>query len=84
MKEKAKIPSPDKYTGHRDTFLDKKKLSIYTSDRKWTFSEIEKRSKLFPVGPDKYENTRFDEKYVKPPKICTTQKDRKYTYVDEI
>lgn len=83
MAQKAKIPSPDKYTGHRESFVDKRKLSIYTSDRKYTFSEIEKRSKLVP-GPDKYENTRFDEKYNKPPKNCYTQKDSKYNYVDEI
>ena len=71
MQQKAKIPSPDKYTGHRDSFVDKKRLSIYKADRKYTFSEIEKKGKLFP-GPDMYENTRFDEKYNKPPKNCYT------------
>ena len=35
MKQKEKIPAPDKYNGHKKSFVDNRKMSIYTSDRKW-------------------------------------------------
>ena len=83
MAQKAKIPSPDKYTGHRESFVDKRKVSIYTTDRKSFCLDIEKKAKLVP-GPAQYDTARFDEKYVKPPKTSYTKKAEKYSYVDEI
>ena len=58
-------------------------MSIYTSDRKWTWMEIEKKEKTKP-SPNTYDNTKFDEKYKKPPKTCYVQNASKYSYVDEI
>jgi len=69
MKQKEKIPSPDKYTGHKKSFNDNRKMSIYTSDRKWSWMEIEKKEKNKP-SPNQYNTSKFDEKYDKPPKTC--------------
>lgn len=45
--------------------------------------EIVKKSKAIP-GPSVYNKTTFDEKYVKPPKVCYKQNAEKYSYADEI
>lgn len=45
--------------------------------------EIEKKEKNKP-SPSQYENTKFDERYIKPPKTCYVQNAIKYSYVDEI
>ena len=44
-------------------------MSIYTSDRKWSWMEIEKKEKNKP-SPNQYNTSKFDEKYDKPPKTC--------------
>lgn len=45
--------------------------------------DIEKKEKNRP-SPSQYENTKFDERYIKPPKTCYVQNATKYSYVDEI
>ena len=70
MKEKAKIPSPDKYlcNVHKKDFNDiSKKSKIYAYDRKSSFDDLIQISKKLP-GTGKYDTTRFDEKRNRPPK----------------
>ena len=73
MAEKAKIPSPDKYTGQRVNFLDDKRHKIYAHERKFEFADLIKKGKNSP-GCTSYNTTQFDEKYVKPPKIGKFEK----------
>ena len=45
--------------------------------------DIEKKEKHKP-SPSSYESTKFDERYIKPPKNCFVQHAAKHSYVDEI
>ena len=68
IERSQKIPSPDKYTGQRESFNDQTKRSkIYMFDRKSELARQAEETKKMP-GVGRYETTKFDEKYNKPPK----------------
>lgn len=63
-----KLPSPDKYNGHRANFNDMtKKSKIYMFERKVYIDDVKAAAKKTP-GVGKYENFGWDEKRVKPPR----------------
>ena len=85
MKEKAKIPSPDKYlcNVHKKNFNDlTKKSKIYTFDRQSTFNTIIKDAKKTP-GTGKYETTIYDEKRLRPPRGLHKASAERITVLDE-
>ena len=85
MKDKAKIPSPDKYlcNVHRKNFNDiTKKSKIYAFERQSTFNTIIKDAKKTP-GTGKYETTNFDEKRIKPPRGIHKASVERFTVLDE-
>lgn len=85
MKEKAKIPSPDKYlcNVHKTHFNDmNKKSKIYAFDRKSSINEICKAAKETP-GTGRYDNMNFDEKYERPPKGIHKVSQERVTIMDE-
>ena len=85
MKDKAKIPSPDKYlcNVHRKNFNDiTKKSKIYAFERQSTFNTIIKDAKKTP-GTGKYETTQFDEKRIKPPRGIHKASVERFTVLDE-
>ena len=68
MKQKAKIPSPDKYAHMHSTLYDpKKKFKIYPYDKKSAWDDIIKKAKLTPAS-NFYDKNKFDEERIKPPK----------------
>ena len=85
MKDKKKIPSPDKYlcNVHKTNFNDmNKKSKIYMFDRKSTFKDIEKIGKKNP-GVGKYNTELFDEKRNRPPKGLHKSSVERITILDE-
>lgn len=83
MRQSAKIPGPDKYTGARENFNDVKKNSkILAFDRKTHMDFIIKAAKQTP-GVGRYDSSNYDEKYEKPPKFGKAGKETKYNFVDE-
>ena len=85
MKDKKKIPSPDKYlcNVHKTNFNDMgKKSKIYMFDRKSTFKDIEKEGKKNP-GVGKYQTTNWDEKKNRPPKGLHKTSQERITMTDE-
>jgi hypothetical protein len=85
MKEKKKIPSPDKYlcNVHKTNFNDmNKKSKIYMFDRKSTFKDIEKIGKKNP-GVGKYNTELYDEKRNRPPKGLHKTSVERITILDE-
>lgn len=84
-KMKAMVPSPDKYIGHRTTFIDPKKNSkIMMTDKTSTMDEVIKKAKETP-GAGRYNAYGFDERFVKPPRsyVKYMQGPGKYTLFDE-
>ena len=83
MERSKKLPSPDKYTGHRLNFNDlNKKSKIYMFERKSYYDDVIKAAKKTP-GIGKYDNYSYDEKRVKPPRgLCKSSMD-KYNLFDE-
>ncbi len=84
IKQKQKIPSPDKYALMRESFVDPKKQSkIYTADRGSTWNEVIKKAKLTPAS-NFYDKTQFDEKRMKPPRgYAHNMQTLKYSFIDE-
>ena len=85
MKDKAKIPSPDKYlcNVHRKNFNDiTKKSKIYAFERQSTFNSIIKDAKKTP-GTGKYETTAYDEKRLRPPRGIHKTSVERFTVLDE-
>ena len=72
MKQKAKIPPPDKYTGQGNMNQVNKKFKIYIQDNKMMWDGIIAKAKKTP-GPNFYNNTSFDEKRIKPPRGVTNK-----------
>ena len=69
MKEKAKIPSPQKYAPIRANFNDMKKKSvIFPRDRDSSFDFVIKAAKQTP-GVGRYDTQNYDEKIIKPPRV---------------
>lgn len=86
MKEKAKIPSPDKYlcNVHKKDFNDiTKKSKIFPYDRKSSIDDLMSISKQLP-GTGKYDTTRFDEKHNRPPRGFHKVKAQRITVIDEM
>lgn len=85
MAGKAKVPSPDKYLGHKQ-FVDPagQRMTIYPYDRRTYIKHIMEASKHMP-GAAHYNTTQYDEKRVKPPPntIMNLKEDR-YTLFDEV
>ena len=84
-KSKMMVPSPDKYLGHRTTFVDPKKNGkIMMTDKTSTMDEVIKKAKETP-GAGRYNAYGFDERFVKPPRayVKYMQGPSKYTMFDE-
>lgn len=79
MKEKEKIPSPDKYAHQRDQFNDKKPGKILAFDRSLYLDRLQKESAAILASPAKYNKFEFDEKKNKPPRGFSNVKQEKYT-----
>lgn len=85
MKDKAKIPSPDKYlcNVHKKNFNDiTKKSKIYAFDRQSSINQVVKDAKKTP-GIGKYETTKYDEKYCKPARGLHKATVERITVIDE-
>ena len=85
MKDKKKIPSPDKYlcNVHKTHFNDiSKKSKIYMFDRQSTFKAIEKEAKKNP-GVGKYQTELYDEKRNRPPRGLHKSSQERITVLDE-
>lgn len=68
MKQKALIPSPDKYAHQRKDFFDPVKQSkIYCTDKRAMMDDIINDSKKKP-GVGKYQTEEYDDKRCKPPR----------------
>jgi len=85
MKEKKKIPSPDKYlcNVHKTNFNDmNKKSKIYMFDRKSTMKDIAKEGKKNP-GVGKYQTEHYDELRNRPPRGLHKASLERITLIDE-
>jgi len=85
MKEKKKIPSPDKYlcNVHKTNFNDmNKKSKIYMFDRKSTMKDIAKEGKKNP-GVGKYQTEHYDELRNRPPRGLYKASLERITLIDE-
>ena len=82
MKQKAKIPSPDKYSEH-GSMISPRTLMMYTKDRSTYIDTLFAQSKKTP-GIGKYDKYEYDEKRLKPVKGGTITNSKNVTYVDEV
>ena len=84
MKQKASIPSPDKYAHQRKDFFDPNKRSkIYMTDKKLFIDSLIAEGKKCP-GVGKYQTTEFDEKRNRQPRGISKVTEDRITVADEM
>ena len=81
--QQEKLPSPDKYSHHKDMVTNKPSL-IYMRDRKTFMKDVLETSRAQP-GVGRYDTTAFDERYNRRIKgKVALHKGDHYSYLDAI